>query len=85
MHMLRSMGQQVALLVNGAALDRQVVTPERHERGFEPGCPINDHELGALKPSGVEVFKKLAPRCSALATRSAGKQRPTLFSDPPYS
>jgi hypothetical protein len=29
------MRQQVAVLVNRAAPDRQVVAPQRHERGFE--------------------------------------------------
>ena len=79
------MGQKVAMLVNGAALDGQVVTPERHERGLQAWGAIDDHELGLFQPALIQIIEELAPCCGALAARSAGKQRPTLFSDPPHS
>lgn len=65
-HMLRGMGWQVAVLVNGAALDRQLVSPKRDERGLEPGCPVNDDELGPFQPARIEIVEELAPRGGAL-------------------
>ena len=53
------MGQEVAVLVNRAALNRQVLAPERHERGLQPWGAIDDHEFGPLQAAGIEVFEKL--------------------------
>jgi len=77
MHVLRGMRRQVAvravirtggipaLAVNGAAPDRQVVAPERHQSGVQPRRTIardrrlwrDDHELGALQPAGIEIVE----------------------------
>ena len=58
------MGEQVAVLVHGAALDRQFRPPERHERGLEPRRAVDDHELRPLQTPGIEVGEECArPRC----------------------
>ena len=53
------------MLVNGAALDRQLVSPQRDERGLEPGCPVNDDELGPFQGARIEIVEELAPRGGA--------------------
>ena len=53
--MLGGVGQQVAVLVNGAALDRQIITPERHKRGLVSPRTIDDHELWGFEATGVEI------------------------------
>jgi hypothetical protein len=63
------------MLVNGAELDRQVVAPERHQRRFQPRCPIDDHELGAFQPEGIAIVEELALCRATLATHiHDGKQ-----------
>jgi hypothetical protein len=39
------MRQQVAVLVDGAALDRHAI-PDGGNRVIEPGCTIDDEEFG---------------------------------------
>ena len=72
MHMAGRVAKQVAMLVNGAALNGQVVAPERHKRGFQPRRAIHDREFGPLKAAGVEIGEKLRPCRFALTARSAG-------------
>ena len=55
------MAEQVAVLVHGAALDRQLRAPQCGERGLEPGRTVDDDEVGALQAAGVEVVEELAP------------------------
>jgi hypothetical protein len=45
LHVFRGMGQEIAVFVNCAALDRQVLAPQRHEGGLEARSAVNDHEL----------------------------------------
>ena len=45
---LRSMAEQVSVLVHGAALDGQVFAPERNERSLQPRRTVNDYELGLV-------------------------------------
>ena len=66
MHMLGGVGQQVAMLVNGAALDGQVVAPERHQRGLQTWSTVDDHEFGTLQATAVEILEELTPRRCAL-------------------
>jgi hypothetical protein len=47
---LWGMRQEVAMLVNRAALDRQVLAPQRHEGGFQPGAPSTITNPGLLRP-----------------------------------
>jgi hypothetical protein len=54
------------VLVNRAALDRQILAPERHERGLQPRGAIDDHEFGAFQPAGIKVIEELAPGGRAL-------------------
>ena len=63
---LRRMAEQVAVLVHGAALDRQLGAPQRGKRGLEPRRAVDDDEVGPRQPAGVEVVEELAPgpRCS---------------------
>jgi hypothetical protein len=62
------MGQQIAMLVDGAALDRQIVAPERHERRFQTWRAIDDDKLGALQAALIQIIKELSPCGGALAT-----------------
>jgi hypothetical protein len=43
------------VLVNGASLVRQLVIPERHQRGFQARSAVDDHELGPFQAAGIEV------------------------------
>ena len=60
MHMAGRVADQVAVLVNGAALDGQVVAPERHQCRLEARCSIDDHEFGPLQPAGIGIGEELA-------------------------
>ena len=50
---LGRMGEQVAVLMNRAALDRQLLAPQGHERGFQDRGAVHDDELGPRHTSGV--------------------------------
>jgi hypothetical protein len=68
-------GQQVAMLVNRAALDRQILAPQRYQCRLKPWCSVNDHELGPFQPALIEIIEKLSLRCRALAAHiHDGKQ-----------
>lgn len=76
-HMLRGMGQKVTVLVNRAALDRQLLSPQPHERSLQPRGAINDHEFGPFQAAGVKIVEELAPRGSALMKPARpDRQRP---------
>jgi hypothetical protein len=67
MHVLGGVRQQVTVLVERAALDRQVVAPERHERSFQPRGTIDEYEFGplqaaALMPSWASRITSFTPR-----------------------
>ena len=60
MQEIGSVGEQVAVLVNGAALDRQVLAPECDERGFETRRSIDDGEFRPLQAARIEIIEELA-------------------------
>jgi hypothetical protein len=73
-HVLGGMRQEVAVLVNRAALDRQVLAPQSHERGFQTRGAValearlwrDDHKFGPLQAACVQIVEELAPRGDAL-------------------
>jgi len=67
-HRLRGMAEKVAMLVDRAALDGQVLAPERHERGFQPWGTVDNHELRPLQAARIEIGEELAPGRLALST-----------------
>lgn len=63
------------LTVNRAALDRQIIAPQAHQRGFQSRGAIDDHEFGSFQAAGIKVIEELAPRGGALAAHVPdGKQ-----------
>jgi hypothetical protein len=59
LHVLRGVGQEIAVVANRAALDRQVAAPQRNERGFEVKVdravqPRFDH--GAVEDQADDVL-----------------------------
>ena len=65
--MLRGVRQQVAVLVNRAALDRQILTPKLGQRGFQSRRPVDDHELGPRQAAGIEIAEEAGPCRRAFA------------------
>ena len=66
---------QVAVLVNGAAPDRQRIAPQFHKRGFQPRRAVPDHEPGPPEATRIKISEKPAPRCGARAAHiHDGKQ-----------
>ncbi len=75
MQALRGVAQQVAVPVDGAALDRQILTPERGERGLKARRAVDDDELRPPETACVEVGQEPAPCRGALSAHlSYGKQ-----------
>jgi len=66
LHVLGSVAQKIAVLVNRAALNRQVLTPQRDERSLQPRGTVDDYELGFLQAARIEVFEEPAPSRRAL-------------------
>ena len=66
-HMLGGMSQQVAVLVDRAPLDGQIVAPERHDRHFQPRRAVDDHKLGTIEAALIQIFEKLTSCGGALA------------------
>lgn len=58
------MAQMIAVLVNRASLDRQVLALQRNERFWRT---VDDHQIGSLQATRVDVFGELAPRRRALS------------------
>lgn len=72
---LRRMGQEVAVLMNRAALNRQLLAPERGQRSFQTQGAVHDHELGPLQAARIEVVEEMAPGGRALPAHvSYGRQ-----------
>ena len=61
------MGEQIALLVHGAALHRHVV-PQAGERRFQAFAAVDDHQFGSAEPTAGQVVQHGPPRGLALAT-----------------
>ena len=67
MQALWGVAEQVAVLVNGAALNGQILAPERHKRGFKAGGAVNDYEFGLPQAPRVQIGEELAPGSRAFA------------------
>ena len=72
------MGQGVAVLVNRAALNWYLFTPEGDECGLKTRRTINDDQLGLLQATGIQILDELAPRRSALPSHVADGQKNLL-------
>ena len=60
-------GEQVAVLVNRAALGRHVA-PERGQRLLQPAPAVNNQELWLAQPALDEIVENGAPSLAGLAT-----------------
>ncbi len=60
-HVFRGMRQQVAMPVNRAASNGQVLAPQRRKRGFQARSNIDDRELGPLQPARIGIGEEPAP------------------------
>ncbi len=69
-HRLWGMAEQVAVLVHGAALDRQVLAPQRDEGASRPGAPSTMTKSGRFSPAGIEVVEEPPPRRRALSAHA---------------
>ena len=71
---LRRMGQQVAVLVHGAALNRHAA-PHRIHRLLQPRRTVEDQERGAPQAALEEVVEDRPPRLGALAAHALGGEQ----------
>ena len=60
MQVFRGVGQEVALLVDGAALDRHVV-PQARERRLEAPAAVGDHQLRLGHATGQQIVEHGSP------------------------
>ncbi len=77
MQCVGGVGQQVAVLVDGAALGGHV-GPQRRKRPFQPGRTIGDQELRRAQPTSDEVIEDAAPRRLAFAAHVLDRQQHLL-------
>ena len=70
---LRCVGKQVAVLVDGAALDRHVV-PHGGNRALKPRAAINDEEFRPPQAALDEIIEHGAPGLGALAAHLLDRQ-----------
>ena len=76
------MAQKIAVLVNRAALDRQLRAPECDEGCLKAGGAVDDDELRPCEPACIEVVDELAPCGFALTAHIFdGKQAPSARRD----
>src|SRR5436190_24206888 len=66
MQPLRRVGEQVAMLVDRAALGRHVA-PERSQRLLQPAAAVNNQELWLAQAALDEIVEDGAPRLAGLA------------------
>ena len=75
MHVLWGMARKVTVLVNGAALDRQGLAPERDQRGLQSGRAIDDDKFRLLQTACTPIAEEHAPCSFAFSTHILdGKQ-----------
>ena len=74
---LRRVRKQVALLVNRAALHRDVV-PEAGERRLEAFAAVNDHEIRFGEPSAGQIIEHGPPGGLALAAHVPDREHHLL-------
>lgn len=67
MQALGRVAEQVSVLVNRAALNGQLLAPERHERGFQAGGTVDDHELRSFQAPCIQIGEELTPGSCAFA------------------
>ena len=77
MQPLGSVGQQVAVLVDRAALGWHV-TPEGGQRLLQPSPAVDDQELWLAQPALDEIVEHGAPRLAGLATHVLDGQQHLL-------
>src|SRR5436190_23373855 len=77
MQTLGCMRQQIAMLVDGAALDRNTV-PHRSDRVLEPRRTIDDEELGAPQAPPDEIVEYRTPGFCTLAAHALDCQKHLL-------
>src|SRR5258707_2220831 len=71
------MGEQVAMLVDGAALSRHV-TPQGRQRLLQPGPAIDNQKPWLDQPALDEIVENDAPRLAGLATHVLYRQQHLL-------
>jgi hypothetical protein len=49
--------QEVAVLVDRAVLDRQVLPPKCHKAGLQPRSAVDDHEFRSLQAAGIKIVE----------------------------
>ncbi len=74
MQALGCMRQQIAVFVDGAALDRNAV-PNRGNRILEPGRAVDDEEFRPPKAAQDEVVEHCPPGLGALAAHALDRQQ----------
>ena len=77
--------EQVAVLVNRATLNGQILAPERHKCGLKAGSAVNDHELGPRQAPGVQVGKEAAPGSRAFAAHVPDGEEHLLSVSPTWT
>ena len=75
--MVGGVGEQVPVLVDGAALGRHL-RPQRRQRLLQAGGAVDDQELGRLQPAGDEVVEQRPPGGLALAAHVPHRQQHLL-------
>jgi hypothetical protein len=77
MQPLGRVGEQVTVLVDGAALGRDVA-PQRSQRLRQPGAAIDNQELRLVPPALDEIVENRAPSLAGLATHVLDRQQHLL-------
>src|SRR5919202_349834 len=77
MQPLGRVGQKVAVLVNRAALERNI-GPQRRKCFLQAGGPIHDDELGCLQATGREIVEQRAPSRLALPAHVLDREQDLL-------
>jgi len=96
-HRLRRMAGQIAMVLDHAALDDQVLAPERDKCGIKTMGAVDDDELWPLQPARIEVGEvtvdrglAVKPRLDDGAVRTetddifVGEPSTGRFPDPPH-
>ena len=55
------LAEEVAVLVNRAALDWQVIAPERDKGGLQSGCANDDNKFRLFQAARIEITEEHAP------------------------
>ena len=77
MQALGRVGEQVAMLMNRAPLDRHAI-PDSGNRLLQPWRPVNDEELRPSQAARDQVVEHRTPRLRALAAHVPDRQQHLL-------